>query len=68
MFSDLRNFLWTAAGRAEPAANEVQNILAPIVKGLGDISAYKVKVNFEICLKCILLVLEENINLTSVSM
>ena len=45
MFADLRNFLWTAAGRAEPAANEVQNILAPIVKGLGDISAYKVKVN-----------------------
>ncbi|KHJ85639.1 hypothetical protein OESDEN_14630 [Oesophagostomum dentatum] len=41
VFSCLRNFLWTAAGRAEPSTEEIQKLVAPVANLLTEISAFK---------------------------
>uniref|UniRef100_A0A1I7TZ72 CAP_N domain-containing protein n=1 Tax=Caenorhabditis tropicalis TaxID=1561998 RepID=A0A1I7TZ72_9PELO len=41
IFDSLRNYLWTAAGKQEPSAEEAQKMLTPIINLLGEINNFK---------------------------
>ncbi|CAL2048943.1 unnamed protein product [Caenorhabditis brenneri] len=41
IFDSLRNYLWTAAGKPEPSAEEAQKMLSPIINLLGEINNFK---------------------------
>ncbi|CAI4226026.1 unnamed protein product [Auanema sp. JU1783] len=41
IFDELKTFLWTAAGKAEPANDEKEKLLAPMMKTLGEINSLK---------------------------